>query len=84
MIGEEREKMLDKNRVREKMASLLNQPVSKLEDGAVLTALVVESFALIEMVIELQEEFGVRLVQEDLRDVKTVGDLTNLISNRPG
>lgn len=76
--------MPDKNRVKEKMASLLNQPVSKLEDEAVLTALVVESFALIEMVIELQDEFGVRLVQEDLRDVKTVGDLTALIESRSG
>jgi acyl carrier protein len=74
--------MPDKNQVKEKMATLLNQPVSKLEDGAVLTTLVVESFALIEMVIELQEEFGVRLVQEDLRDVKTVGDLTELIASR--
>ena len=74
--------MLDKTRVKEKMASLLKQPVTKLDDGAVLTSLVVESFALIEMVIELQEEFGVRLVQEDLRDVKTVGDLKTLFESR--
>ena len=74
--------MLDKNQIKEKMASLLKQPVSKLEDGAELTSLVVESFVLIEMVIELQEEFGVRLVQDDLRDVKTVGDLTSLIASR--
>jgi acyl carrier protein len=74
--------MVDRNRVKEKMASLLKQPASKLEDKSVLTSLVVESFALIEMVIELQEEFGVRLVQEDLKDVKTVGDLTALIETR--
>ena len=74
--------MLDKDHIKEKMASLLKQPVSKLEDEATLTSLVVESFMLIEMVIELQEEFGVRLVQEDLRDVKTVGDLTSLIASR--
>ena len=74
--------MLDKNKVKEKVASLLNQPVSKLDDGAILTSLVAESFALIEMVIELQEEFGVRLVQEDLKNVKTVGDLTTLFESR--
>jgi acyl carrier protein len=74
--------MLDKNKVKEKVASLLNQPVSKLEDDAILTSLVAESFALIEMVIELQEEFGVRLVQEDLKNVKTVGDLTTLFESR--
>ena len=74
--------MQDKNHIKEKMASLLKQPVSKLDDGATLTSLVVESFMLIEMVIELQEEFEVRLVQEDLRDVKTVSDLTSLIASR--
>jgi len=74
--------MLDKNQFKAKMASLLRQPVTKLDDDAVLTDLVVESFLLIEMVIELQEEFGVRLVQEDLREVKTVGDLVNLFASR--
>ena len=74
--------MLDKNQFKAKMASLLRQPVTKLDDDAILTNLVVESFLLIEMVIELQEEFGVRLVQEDLRDVKTVGDLVNLFASR--
>ena len=74
--------MLDKNQFKAKMASLLRQPVTKLDDDAILTDLVVESFLLIEMVIELQEEFGVRLVQEDLRDVKTVGDLVNLFASR--
>ena len=74
--------MLDKNQFKAKMASLLRQPVTKLDDDAILTNLVVESFLLIEMVIELQEEFGVRLVQEDLREVKTVGDLVNLFASR--
>ena len=60
------------------------QPISKLGDDTVLTDLVVESFALIEMVIELQEEFKVRLVQDDLKNVKTVGDLTSLIESRTG
>ena len=70
------------DKIKERIASLLKQPVSKLADGTVLTDLVVESFALIEMVIELQEEFKVRLVQDDLKDVKTVGDLTTLIDSR--
>lgn len=74
--------MLDRNKVKEKMGDFLRQPVSKLEDDIMLTNLVAESFALVEMVIELQEEFGVRLVQEDLKNVKTVGDLTELFESR--
>jgi acyl carrier protein len=74
--------MIEKDKVKEKIADFLRQPVSKLEDDTALTSLVAESFALVEMVIELQEEFGVRLVQEDLKNVKTVGDLTELFESR--
>jgi acyl carrier protein len=68
--------------VKSKMAGLLRLPISKLRDESALTDLVAQSLALVEMVIELQEEFGVRLVQEDLKDVKTVGDLTRLFETR--
>ncbi len=70
------------DRIKAKMSSLLRQPVSKLQDDTVLTDLVTQSLLLIEMVIELQEEFGVRLVQDDLKNVRTVGDLTRLIESR--
>jgi acyl carrier protein len=68
--------------VKAKMAGLLRLPISKLQDESALTDLVAQSLVLVEMVIELQEEFGVRLVQEDLKDVKTVGDLTRLFETR--
>ncbi|HJQ69207.1 MAG TPA: phosphopantetheine-binding protein [Blastocatellia bacterium] len=70
------------DKVKTKMAGLLRQPVERLRDDAVLTDLVSQSLLLIEMVIELQEEFAVRLVQDDLKDVKTVGDLTRLIERK--
>ena len=70
------------DKVKAKMAGLLRQPIERLKDDAVLTELVSQSLLLIEMVIELQEEFAVRLVQDDLKDVKTVGDLTRLIETR--
>ena len=72
--------MAEIDAVKEKMAGLLKQPVARLEDATVLTDLVTDSFLLVEMVIELQEEFGVRLVQEDLNHVRTVADLTNLFA----
>jgi acyl carrier protein len=75
-------KMTDKIQIKARIASLLKQPIPKLGDETLLTDLVVESFALIEMVIELQEEFKVRLVQDDLKSVKTVADLANLIESR--
>jgi len=74
--------MFDKDAVKEKIASFLKQPISRLQDDALLTNLVVESFILVEMIIELQDTFDVRLVQEDMRDVKTVGALTDLFVSR--
>ena len=65
--------------VKQRMAALLKQPVERLEDGRVLTDLVAESFLLIEMVIQLQEDLHIRLVQDDLNDVKTVGDLVQVV-----
>ena len=61
--------------VLEKMAEFLRHPVAKLQDDAILTDLVTDSMILVNMAIELQEEFGIRLIQEDLKDVKTVGQL---------
>ena len=72
--------MIDKDEVKKRMARILKQPVTKLEDTTVLTDLVTDSFVLVEMVIELQEELGVRLIQEDLKEVKTVSDLTELLA----
>lgn len=68
-----------KEKVREKIAAFLNQPAASIKDNAVLTSLVPESFLLVELVIELQEEFGVRLMQDDLKDVKTVSDLAAVV-----
>lgn len=74
--------MFDKDDVKEKLASFLKQPISRMQDDALLTNLVVESFILVEMIIELQDDFGIRLVQEDMKHVKTVGDLTELLVSR--
>ena len=74
--------MIDKNAVKEQIATFLKQPISRLQDDALLTSLVVESFILVEMIIELQDAFSLRLVQEDMKHVKTVGDLTELFVSR--
>ncbi len=68
--------------VRRRIAEILRQPIEKVADATELIDLVAESFVLVEMVIELQEEFHVRLLQEDLNGVRTVADLTRLVANR--
>ena len=74
--------MKTREKVRTTMAEVLGHATSRVEDSALLTDLVNSSFLLVEMVIELQEEFGVRFQQADLADVKTAGDLIDLVISR--
>ena len=74
---------MNRDSVKAFMAKQLNIPVTKLsDDSANLTDLVHESFILIELVIALQEEFKVRLVQEDLQEVKTLGQLLDVLQKK--
>jgi acyl carrier protein len=71
-----------KEKIREKIAAFVNQPAAKITDDRILAELVAESFLLVELVIELQEEFHARLMQEDLQSVKTVGDLISTVEKK--
>lgn len=73
---------MDRESVKQSMSEILKQPVGKLEDEAVLRDLVTDSFVLIDMVIELQDDYDVLLVQDDLKAVKTVGDLVKLLEKK--
>ncbi|MBW8886553.1 MAG: acyl carrier protein [Fibrobacteres bacterium] len=61
------------------MARFLKRKPESLDENALLLELVQESFLLVEMIIELQEQFPIRLSQEDLRAVRTVGDLLRML-----
>ncbi len=69
-------------RVKQALGQSLARKPEELADEILLKNLVAESFALIETVIDLQEELGIRLLQEDLRDVETVGDLVRVCAER--
>ena len=71
--------MIDPAAVKAKMAEFLELPPERLDDSAPLAGLVQESFLLVQLLLELEEEFDVRLVQEDLKDVRTVGELVHQI-----
>ena len=72
--------------VREQLASmdrrLLQISKERVSDDTALKDLVSESFVLVELAIELQEDFRVRFSQEDLKVVRSVTDLVALIDSR--
>jgi acyl carrier protein len=71
-----------KDKVRAQLAEYLGRTPDKVPYESPLTDLVSDSFRLVEIAIELQEDFDVRLVQDDLKNIKTVNDLAELIAAR--
>ena len=74
--------MSNKHRARKRVGEILGRAPEAIVDDAQLTALVNSSFRLVELVIELQEEFDVRFDQADMNEVTTVGQLVDLIDSR--
>ncbi len=74
--------IVDANRVLEKIAELLELDRAAIDADAPLFSLTPSSFRIVELVIELQEEFGVSFRQEDMHTVDTVGDLARLVVSR--
>jgi len=74
--------MDNRDTVRHKVAETLGVDAGRIDDDAVLSDLVPSSFMLVEMVIEIQEEFGVRFVQADLLEVQTAGQFLDLVTSR--
>lgn len=68
--------------IRLAISHFLHVAPDKLGDEVELRSVVAESFVLVELVMELQEQFGVRMTGEDLRDVRQVGQLLALIEER--
>ena len=74
--------MANASNVRAFMAEILEQPPSALTDEMPLDSLVVGSFTLVEMIIAMQEQFGVHFTHADMAGVATVGDLIALFGDR--
>lgn len=74
--------MADSDRILAAIAELLAIDSSTINREAPLFSLVCSSFRIVELVIELQEQFDVRFRQEDMNGVATIGDLVDLVIAR--
>lgn len=68
--------------IKEKIASLASIPVEMLDDNELLTDLLVDSFAIVDLSIAIQEELDVIFIQQDLIRLDTVGDLITLVKSK--
>jgi acyl carrier protein len=65
-----------------RMADVLGVAESRVRPEVVLTELVSDSYRLVEMAIELQDDYDVIFSQADLSTVTTAGDLAELVRSR--
>jgi acyl carrier protein len=67
--------------VRESLARRAYLPLESIRQDTALAKLALDSLALIELLIELEQKHGIRFSVDDLRDLHTVGDLTARIAS---
>ena len=70
------------NAVKTVISRRMRVPMDQIGDDSELTSFAVESFTLVEFLIDLQERYGIHVVAEDLRELRTVRDLARLVQRR--
>lgn len=65
-----------------RMAEVLRRPLDSINYDSELAVIAPDSFVLVEMVIELQDEFGVRFDHADMSNLRTVRDVIALVERR--
>jgi acyl carrier protein/phosphopantetheinyl transferase len=65
--------------IADRIASTLSIPAGDLSPGTTLQELAADSFLLVEMVVDLQEEFDSMFTQSELRQITTLGELADLV-----
>ncbi len=53
-----------------------------LDTEALITSYGIDSLEVVELVMDLEESFGVRLENDDFKKIKTVGDLLKIIEEK--
>ncbi len=70
------------DRVAERISATLNVPATKLTPHTTLAELAADSFLLVEMAVDLQEEFDAIFTQSTLHEVTNLGQLAKLLEGQ--
>jgi acyl carrier protein len=72
-------------RVKEIIADQLGEPIENITpDKDFVQDLGADSLDVVELVMALEEEFGIEIPEEDAEKIKTVGDAINYIKEKLG
>ena len=80
---------MDKAEIQEKVCTILAEQLAVAPDKDTPAArfsedLDADSLDLVEAVLALEEEFGVSIPEEEMEDVKTVGEAVDLVAQKLG
>lgn len=74
--------MITSEKIKELIAKQLNKPVSEITDEKeIVKDLGADSLDVMEMLMNLEEEFNITVPEDDAMGIKTVGDIVKLIEN---
>ena len=81
------EEKIAKEEIFDKLKELVVDQLGVEEDEVTMEAtmqddLGADSLDLVDLVMSVEEEFGVKVADEDLENIKTVGDIVNYIEER--
>lgn len=68
--------------IRERLAAALEIELSDLSGEATLHSLITDSLELFEALMDIEEEFGIRIPQDETEATHTINDLVRLIIER--
>jgi len=68
--------------IAEHVARVLQVPKEQLRPEDLISELSTDSLELVEMAIDLQEEFDVIITQEEFAGIRTLGELQSLLRSR--
>mgnify|MGYP004713793169 FL=1 len=76
-----------KEEIFDKLKELVVDQLGVEEDEVTMEAsmqddLGADSLDLVDLVMSVEEEFGVKVADEDLENIKTIGDIVNYIEDR--
>lgn len=74
---------MDFNKIKELVADQLGVEVSELtENTSLKNDLNADSLDLFQIIMSLEEEFGIEIPTEDTENIQTIGDIQNYLNNR--
>lgn len=71
------------DKVKELIAKQLNKPVDSItEDKEIIKDLGADSLDIVEMLMAMEDEYGITVSDEEAVNIKTVGDIVKIIDKK--